>query len=162
MFGSFCIPTFVSRQESRLHRRRSAPRWDEAGSGGEAASLGEVQQCRFKNTILVCIPIPKLGRRSLLVKELLVDLIISALITILPPQFSIFHLNLQFSIFLPQGQICVAPDYVLCSPKLEAPLLTLLAKNLVTSYFNQIFFSSSMPPLGWLVFSESDVKSWLL
>lgn len=32
------------------------------------------------------------------------------------------------------GQICVAPDYVLCSPKLEAPLLTLLAKNLVDWY----------------------------
>ena len=37
--------------------------------------------------------------------------------------------QLQFS---HQGQICVAPDYVLCSPSLEARLVPLLAKNLVT------------------------------
>ena len=39
--------------------------------------------------------------------------------------------QLQFS---HQGQICVAPDYVLCSPKLEACLVPLLAKNLVTLF----------------------------
>ena len=59
-------------------------------------------------------------------------------------------LNLLISpliaILQPQGQICVAPDYVLCSPQLEAPLLTLLAKNLVTLLKNILIFSIN--PLG--------------
>jgi len=40
------------------------------------------------------------------------------------------------------GQICVAPDYVLCSPKLEARLVPLLAKNLVEWYSDNPMSSS--------------------
>ena len=91
----------LSRKEPCFSWRRSSSRWNQAGSRGEAPPLGEVQQRRFLNY--------------------------QHRITV---QYGDGKKVVVWYIWN-QGQICVAPDYVLCSPKLEARLVPLLEKTLV-------------------------------
>ena len=44
---------------------------------------------------------------------------------------------------IPPGQICVAPDYVLCSPELEARILPIFTKILVRHYLQCVFITAA-------------------